>query len=111
MEKFIGDLKKLEQFISNNPRPAARFVKHAPTRALAFGRKQIPGQEFLASRRPVEIKQARAYLQARRKRASIAYRARRDFEGTVSSLQKQWNEVLEDAIRPETKNPSGKATT
>lgn len=110
MEKFIGDLKKLEQFISNNPRPATRFVKHAPTRAFSIGRKQIPGEEFLASRRPEEIRQAKAYLQARRKRASIAYKARRDFTGTVNALQEQWNQASEGPLQPKIANSSGKAT-
>lgn len=110
MEKFIGDLKKLEQVLSNNPRPATRFVKHAPVRALAFARKQLPGETFLASRRPEELRQAKAFLETRRKRASIGYKARRNFKGTVDSLRKLWNEDSGATELQESKKPSGIST-
>lgn len=104
MEKFIGDLKKLEQFLANNPRPASRFVRHAPTRALFFGCKHVPGEELLAACRREDIKRARAYLETRRKRASIAYRARRDFTGTLNTLREQWKAAA--AIEAAARNQS-----
>ena len=89
MEKFIGDIKKLEVFLANNLHPATRFVRHAPTQALTYKRKQLPGEQFLASRRPDEIHRAKAYLQVRRQRASIGYQARRKFSGTVK-VKRKW---------------------
>lgn len=108
MEKFIGDLKKLEQLLANNPRPASRFVRHAPTRAIFFKCKQLPGQAFLASRSKEDLKQAKAYLELRRKHASIAYRARRDFTRTVRSLQEQWDSESQGTLPPETLSQSRK---
>jgi hypothetical protein len=111
MEKFIGDLKKLEQLIANNPRPATRFVKHAPTRALAFERKVLPGEDFLSSRRPEELKQAKAYLEVRKKKASIGYKARRDFAGTVNALLKQLTEDSPDPTMRTGEHSSRKSTS
>ena len=111
MEKFIGDLKKLEQFLANNSRPASRFVKNAPIHAIVFNRKQLPGLEFINSRRREDIKRAKAYLETRRKRASIAYRARRDFSGTVKSIREQWEAASGDTLQQETENPTDKSNS
>jgi hypothetical protein len=109
MEKFIGDLKKLEQFIANNPRPAKRFVKNAPLLAFVFKRQNLPSEEFLRSRRAEDINKAKAYLETRRKRASIAYQARRDFTGTIKSLREQWQLASPDAPSSKDQTSSDKA--
>jgi len=90
-EKLIGQLKRLEQFLANNSRPASRFVRNAPHLALLVNRQQLPGEAFLASRRSEDFRKAKAYLQARRERAGMASRARADFSGVLKGLEERWN--------------------
>ncbi len=95
-ERAILALKQLERVLSRNPKPAKRFVRNAATNAYFLNLPSLPGEEFIATRRPHEFQQAAAYLKERRRQAGIAYQARRNFDDLLLHIATRFNENLDD---------------
>lgn len=106
IERLIKEMKQLERVLSKNPRPATRFIMHAPTNAMVTSRPQLPGAEFLARLGPEVIRQTEARLRGERKRRGVGWRAIRNFKGAKATLVERWEEACRE---PDTRQPQSTA--
>jgi hypothetical protein len=76
--------------MANNPNPAARFLRNAATTALFVDWGELPGEQFIANRTPVQLAQAHALLQNSRRKTGAIRRARRNFSQEIEGLLERW---------------------
>ncbi len=108
VERLIKDMKQLERLLSRNPRPAARFILHAPTNAIVTSHPELPGAEFLARLGPDVLRTAEARLQSVRVKRSIGWRTIRNFKKAKATVLERWKDACSD---PGTQNDQAAAGT
>lgn len=89
-EQLIGTLKSLERQMAKNPNPGARFIRHAPTEGILLNLKTLPGEAFIGTRTPEDMKRVRLLLREESRQAGIGKLARRDLPELMSRIRKRW---------------------